>query len=312
MALAHDKSLDALLSRVPVTPFSVTVVIPTLNESQAIGSVIDELRQEKFHIILVVDGHSNDGTTEIAKAKGVTVLQQHGSGKAGALDTAANYVTTPYMLVLDGDGTYPAADAKRLLAHGAEFDEVIGARLRGRENIPCTNRFGNRLISWIFRLLFNVPITDVLSGMYLLRTEKLREMGISSASFDVEIEIASNMAATGAITQVPIGYRSRMGKEKLNTGSGPRILSTLVWMAYYNNPLLLFGVLVALCGIPGIVILAYTGYATLALHVWDSSFAIIGVALILVAMQGAAVSLLALLTKRSEHRILREIRRIAR
>ena len=312
IALTDHRAPDTLPLRAPVTPFTVTVVIPTLNECQAIGLVIDELNKEKLHNILVVDGHSEDGTAEIALAKGAKVIQQHGVGKAGALDTAAGYVTTPYMLVLDGDGTYPAADARKLFAHGMDFDEVIGARTYGRENIPRVNRFGNRLISRVFKLLFGVPITDVLSGMYLLRTERVREMGISSASFDVEVEMASNIAATGGLAQVPIGYRPRIGKEKLNTGSGPRIFSTLFWMAYYNNPLLLFGGLIALCAVPAAAVLVYTAYADIVLGAWHSGYALLGITLLLLATQGAAIAMLALLMKRSESRILRELKRITR
>jgi len=56
-----------------------------LNEAEAIGKVIDELKQEGYKNILVVDGYSNDGTLEIAKQKGAKAIYQHGKGKAGAI-----------------------------------------------------------------------------------------------------------------------------------------------------------------------------------------------------------------------------------
>ena len=66
----------------------VTVVIPTLNEAEAIGKVIDELKQYGIVNIIVVDGHSTDGTPKIAKEKGVKVIFQEGKGKALAIKTA--------------------------------------------------------------------------------------------------------------------------------------------------------------------------------------------------------------------------------
>jgi len=286
----------------------VTVVIPTLNEKEAIGSVIDELRGEGFYNILVVDGYSKDGTPEVARDKGVQVLQQTGPGKAGALSTAARNVDTPFMLVMDGDGTYPANDAHRLLRHANSYDEVIGARVSGRCNIPRMNRAGNWLISKTFKLLFDVPITDVLSGMYLVRTEQMKKMNITATSFDIEVEIASKMTTTGRIAQIPINYRHRIGKQKLHRSDGVKILSTLFWMAYYNNPLLLFGGIASLSAIPAAGILIYTIYSSVYLHVWHSAYALFGGMLGLFAIEAGTLSLWSLLTKRSEGRILLEIR----
>jgi len=295
-----------------VTPDQVTVVIPVLNEREAIGKVLDDLKGQGFDNVLVVDGYSEDGTLEIARSKGAAVLQQHGPGKAGALSTAFEAISTPYVVVMDGDYTYKAADVHRLLAQAGEFDEVIGARTKGRQNIPQVNRFGNWLISKAFKLLFGEPITDVLSGMYLLRTDKVRELQITSTSFDVEVEIAGALASAGRITQVPIGYGERLGTQKLRPTDGGRIIGTLFWMAYYCNPLLLFGALVSLCAIPAVGILAWTLYEKVAFNAWHSGYALLGVMLLLVAGQGAALSLGSLLTRRSENRIMRELARTRR
>jgi len=290
----------------------VTVVIPVLNEREAIGKVLDDLKSEGFEHLLVVDGYSKDGTSEIAQTKGAMVLRQRGAGKAGALATAVDAVSTPYMLVMDGDDTYKAADIVRLLPYAAEYDEVIGARTGGRQNIPLVNRVGNWLISKSFKLLFGEPITDVLSGMYLLKTETMRQVHITSTSFDIEVEIASAIASIGRITQVPIGYGERLGTQKLRSRDGGRIVTTLFWMAYYYNPLLLFGGLISLNAIPAVAILSWALYQKLAFDVWHSGWALFGVTLLLVGTEGAAVALGSLLTKRSEQRIMLEIRKMNR
>jgi len=98
----------------PLSKGDVTVVIPTLNEEEAIGQVIEELKQMGYHNILVVDGYSTDGTAKVAESNGCCVVFQHSKGKCGAIETAIENVKTPYMLVMDGDCTYDPKDIEFL------------------------------------------------------------------------------------------------------------------------------------------------------------------------------------------------------
>ncbi|HSV49901.1 MAG TPA: glycosyltransferase [Candidatus Acidoferrales bacterium] len=96
---------------VSISKDQLTIVIPVKDEELAISSVIDELLLEGFDNILVVDGYSKDKTLQILKEKkSVRVISQHGKGKTGAVKTAIENVTTPYLLVIDGDYTYQAKD----------------------------------------------------------------------------------------------------------------------------------------------------------------------------------------------------------
>ena len=222
-----------------------------LNEAEGIGHVIDDLWDHGFDDILVVDGYSKDGTADIAKLKGVRVLVQNGPGKAGAIKAGIKHLTSAWMLVMDGDGTYRARDVERLVEHAEGQDEVIGRRTDGTENIPRLNRIGNWIISKAFKLLFTAPITDVCSGMYILRRDYAKGLDISSTSFDIEVEIASQVAADGRIVEVPIGYGKRIGQQKLSSARhGVRIVSTLIWMANYYNPVILYSLLVASAIVP--------------------------------------------------------------
>ncbi|MEM0273315.1 MAG: glycosyltransferase [Sulfolobales archaeon] len=86
----------------------LTVIIPTLNEVEGIGLVIDEVLSIGIpkDNILVVDGGSTDGTVDVVRSKDVKLVMQEGRGKASAIATALKYVKTPYVAVLDGDYTY--------------------------------------------------------------------------------------------------------------------------------------------------------------------------------------------------------------
>ena len=106
----------------------LTIVIPTFNEQEAIGKVLDELFSIDLKNILVVDGYSSDGTVRVAKKFGVKVIFQQGTGKTGALKTATDHVETPYMLIMDGDYTYDPSYINRFISRMDSYDEIIGAR----------------------------------------------------------------------------------------------------------------------------------------------------------------------------------------
>ncbi len=282
----------------------VTVVIPTLNERDGIADVIREVKECGYAKILVVDGHSSDGTLEIAKKNGAEVSVQHGKGKTGAIKTALEMVSTEYVLVLDGDGTYNPRDAEEFLAHIEHYDEIIGARMRGRENIPKFNRLGNWLITKTFNLLLGANISDVCSGMYMLKTSVAKALELKTNGFDVEVEIASQMVANDRITEIPITYRERKGEQKLSSlKHGPQILGSVVKMGRVNNPVFLFTGLASLFLVPGLFLLAWTFWDLLLFSVYHEMYLIGGIVLSLLASQAFTVSTVSLLLKRMEKRL---------
>jgi len=288
----------------------ITVVLPTLNEEEAVGKVIDELRGEGFNKILVVDGYSSDGTVDIAKEKGVRVVFQRGSGKAGAIRTALEVVETPYMVVMDADYTYDPGDIKRLLSYAPGYDEVIGLR-SDRGNIPLLHRFGNRVISFVISLLMGRRISDPCSGMYLLRVDRARRLELTSSGFDVEVEIAAQICSNGRICEVPISYRRRLGRRKLSSfRDGLRIIMTAFRVAWMYNPIFIFSSIAALLSIPGALILLqqlYLRYVHGAAR-WSVGWAWLGLLLLVIGLQGFTISTISLLLKRLERRILEGVK----
>ncbi|MEM0060900.1 MAG: glycosyltransferase family 2 protein, partial [Fervidicoccaceae archaeon] len=129
----------------------LTVIIPTLNEKESIGLVLKELFEVGIpkNNIIIVDGRSTDGTDKIAKDLEVRIIYQDGKGKADAVKKGLSLADTKYAIVMDGDYTYPAKYIPYLLetAQRKNCVEVIGARVRGRENIPFINRIGNKIIT---------------------------------------------------------------------------------------------------------------------------------------------------------------------
>ncbi|MEM4309296.1 MAG: glycosyltransferase family 2 protein [Candidatus Nitrosocaldus sp.] len=289
----------------------VTVVIPTLNEEQGIAKVIEELHSLGITNILVVDGYSSDRTVDVARSLGARVIYQHGKGKTGALKAAVEHVSTPYMLVMDGDYTYDASSIERFLQHMDNYDEIIGARVPVDDaSMSRLHKFGNAVITKVFNLLINTNLSDVCSGMYMLKTDTMKEIDLNTSGFDVEAEIAAQIASIGNITEVPINYRARIGRQKLSTWKhGFRIISSIFNLAKVHNPGAFYSLLVSLLLIPAGIIFFNSFVEMMYTGKFSSNWFLVGVALLLVAIQGMSIGVLSLVVKRSQMRLIRMMKR---
>ncbi len=166
------------------------------------------------------------------------------------------------------------------------------------------------MITRTFNLLFGAGLSDVCSGMYLLNTEVAKHLELSSKGFITEVEIAAQTAANHNVTEVPIGYRPRVGKGKLSTWNGFGILSAVVRLAWKHNPLLLFSTIASLAMIPALVLLGWVLFEQYTVRVWHSGWALMGVLMLLFASQAIAVASVSALVKRSEQRITHRIARL--
>jgi dolichol-phosphate mannosyltransferase len=294
----------------PLVKSMVTVVIPTLNEEEGIGKVIEEVKAEGYENILVVDGYSKDNTAEIANQNGVSVVYQHGSGKAGAVKTAVDRVETPFMVFMDGDHTYDPKDIWRLMNHSEHYCHVIGAR--DKNSIPRLHRFGNWVISQVFSVLFIDKVSDVCSGMYLLETDEAKKYRLQEAGFIAEIELAAHSASRESLAEVPISYRPRIGARKLNTWkNGLTILSAAFELARRHNPILLYSGMAGLSLIPAALILGWVVYQELAMRIFHSGWALAGMMMLFVAAQAFTLASVSIMTKHTEERLIKEMKGFA-
>jgi glycosyltransferase involved in cell wall biosynthesis len=286
----------------------VTVVIPVLNEEKAICMVLDEVRAAGYENVLVVDGYSVDGTVKLAETRGVPIVSQNGADKTGAVKTAVDFVKTPYMLVMDGDYTYCAKDIERFLNHDGRYVQVVGVRNRAYMN--WVHRAGNWMITRSFDLLLGAGLSDVCSGMYLLKTDIARELEFNSKRFRTEVEVIAQTVRHGDVTEVPVNYRPRVGKRKLSTWrNGFDILWSVFGLARSYNPIFFFSLLAALATVPGALAVGWALYSKLFLGTWEFNWLLFGSILCLFGGLGWAVATISVLLKRMERRIMRSIKK---
>ena len=292
----------------------VTIIVPVLNEEEAIVPIVKELLGAGYSRILVVDGYSVDNTLAMARSLGVRVVQQHGSGKAGALKTAFEMVETPYLLVMDGDYTYCAGDIEKFLHFADKYDQIFGRRMLGKENIPRLNRFGNWVINTMLGIIYGGTISDVCTGMYMMKTDVARNLTLNSKGFDVEVEIAIQNLYNGSVTEVPINYRKRMGIAKLTRFDGVHILWRILRMSLTYNPVFILASIGSTLGLPGGLILLREFYLRLIYGDtgWSIGYVWLGLILFITGLQCLTISILTLLSKRQENRIIKYIKDLQR
>ncbi|RQD82218.1 MAG: S-layer glycoprotein N-glycosyltransferase AglJ [Methanocalculus sp. MSAO_Arc2] len=233
----------------PIERDDVCILIPTLNEALTIEPLIQEFQEMGFSYILVIDGNSTDGTIELARGAGARVALQSGKGKGDAIIEAFSMIDKPYILMLDGDGTYSPTDADSMLAPLAEgADHVIGERLSGHEKGALTrlNRFGNHIINVLFKWAHGVYLEDILSGYRAFTRPSLFRLDLKESGFEIETEIAAEAVRKELqVAVVPIQYGQRPGTPtKLNPlRDGYKIIKTIYRLAKIGNPLFYFGLI---------------------------------------------------------------------
>jgi glycosyltransferase (TIGR04182 family) len=232
---------------------AVCVLIPTYNEAATIGDIVRSFRELGYDRVLVVDGHSTDGTRERASEAGATVVTQsgrgRGAGKGQAVREGLAMIEREYVLMLDGDGTYDpdAADDVLEPLFADEADHVIANRRADIQPGAMTrlNRLGNWLINHGFRLIHGQHLTDILSGYRAFSLESARQLTLTEDGFGIETEMSVECVKHGQrVRVVPITYHARPDDSQTNLHpfrDGAVILLTLYRMAKTSNPLFYFG-----------------------------------------------------------------------
>jgi glycosyltransferase involved in cell wall biosynthesis len=199
----------------------ISVVIPTLNEAQAIGEVVASVPKDKVTQIIVVDNGSIDGTAERAIAAGAQVTHEPRRGYGSACLAGAKAARGSDIIVfLDGDRS---DDPRQLDLIAAPLiqkraDLTIGSRIGGeleRGSMPLHGRLGNRLIVLILRGLYGVRITDI-GSFRAIRTRALFNLNMEQMTYGWPVEMVVKAARKGLrIKSIPIRYRRRIGVSKV-------------------------------------------------------------------------------------------------
>ncbi len=257
---------------------SIIVIVPALDEGEAIGGVIERIKRAlkgfEFEIV-VVDGFSIDDTALIAKQLGATVLTEKSHGYGAAYLTGFEYATSKndnsIVVMIDADSTYNPEDIPALIDPILEgkADLTLANRFADMEPnaMSLRNKLGNKVISKIVSKLYGVGITDSQSGFRAISANCLRAMFLEAKGMPLATEMLIEARKLEArIMEVPIKYHVRVGDSKVRAlHDGYGILSTSLRLVSELNPFLIYGSLALLFYLFGAV---FALYALLGWYQW--------------------------------------------
>ncbi len=215
---------------------TLAVLIPCLNEEKGIASVVSEYRRAFPEArILVVDNGSTDGTATAARAASAEVILEERRGKARAVATALNLIDEDLVLMVDGDGTYPAEGARLLFPLCEQgMDMVTGLRTpKGSEAVfRRFHRGGSALFHAAMSVVFGYSPRDLFSGLRLFSRRFYKNVPILFRGFELETELTIQAVEKGfRVAEAPVPFRERAEgtASKLRTvRDGTRILRLIL------------------------------------------------------------------------------------
>ena len=230
---------------------AVSVVVPTRNEAKNLEIILPAIAAvvPAVHEIIVVDGHSVDGSLEVARRvlPSVRTLSQTRKGKGNALACGFAAATGDVVVMFDADGSADPAEIPAFVAAlvaGADFAKGSRFTAGGRsDDITLLRKIGNFGLNGVANTLFGTSFTDLCYGYNAFWVDLLPTLELPATDapapadgmlwgdgFEIETVLNCRIARSGlTVTEVPSIERRRMfGDTNLRTfADGTRVLRTL-------------------------------------------------------------------------------------
>jgi glycosyltransferase involved in cell wall biosynthesis len=207
-----------------MTTNNVALVIPALDEEEALRHLLAELPASYARWIIVVDNNSTDATASVAHAAGAIVVTEPGRGYGRACwrgFKTASELGASIVVFMDGDGSDDPADLPIMLAPIIEgrADLVMGLRVNKRSQpgaIPPQARLGNWLVSRLISIMYHVHVHDI-GSFRVVRCSALEALHMHEMTFGWPVEMLVKAARSCyRIEEVAIHYRHRShGRSKV-------------------------------------------------------------------------------------------------
>ena len=229
----------------------IAVLVPCYNEEAAVGAVVADFRKALPSAkIYVYDNNSKDRTIELARAAGAEVRSEKHQGKGHVVRRMFADVDADIYVLVDGDATYDAPSAPRMIDKllAEHLDMVVG--LRVDQQVAAYrpgHRTGNWMLTSFLASVFGEAFKDILSGYRVFSRRFVKSFPVLSDGFEIETELsvhALELALPVAEVDTPYYARPEGSFSKLNTWrDGFRILGTILKLYRSEKPLRFFTVI---------------------------------------------------------------------
>jgi len=252
----------------------VAILVPCYNEEAAIAKVVEDFRAAlPDAIVYVYDNNSRDQTVARAREAGAVVRTETRQGKGNVVRRMFADIEADIYVLVDGDDTYDAGASPRMIAQMVSdgADLLTARRIHTDAAAYRTGHLlGNRMLTGLTALLFNVHLTDMLSGYRVFSRRFVKSFPFTAEGFAIETELTVHaVRLMMPMTELDTRYKERpLGSvSKLNTyRDGLRILGTIGYLVREERPLvffatiaLLFAAVAALIGAPVVSEYVQTG-----------------------------------------------------
>ncbi len=232
-----------------VTAPRVVVLIPCHDEEITIAKVVGDFRATlPMATVYVFDNNSSDASAGLASAANAQVRHVGLKGKGNVLRRMFADIDADIYVLVDGDDTYDANTASRMVAMlvAQSLDMVVGVRAStGASAYRRGHAFGNRLLTGFLSWLFGRNCTDILSGYRAFSRRFVKSFPVLSSGFEIETELTVHALEMSLPTgEVITAYKERPAgsASKLKTyGDGLRILLTMVRLFSTERPFAFYG-----------------------------------------------------------------------
>src|SRR5437660_6474064 len=259
-----------------MTPSSIriAVLVPCFNEEAAVATVVADFRKALPSAeIFVYDNNSTDRTIAVARAAGAQVRSERRQGKGHVVRRMFADIDADVYVLVDGDATYDAASAPRMIDAllSERLDMVVGLRVdQAAAAYRRGHRTGNWMLTSFLSQVFGKAFKDILSGYRVFSRRFVKSFPVLSDGFEIETELsvhALELALPVAEVETPYYARPEGSFSKLNTWQdGLRIFNTMLKLNRSERPLRFFsaiGIVLALLsiafGLPVVITFLETG-----------------------------------------------------
>jgi glycosyltransferase involved in cell wall biosynthesis len=233
------------------TTLRIAVLVPCFNEEAAVATVVADFRKAlPFATIYVYDNNSGDRTVEVARGAGAEVRAERRQGKGHVVRRMFADVDADVYVLVDGDATYDAPSAPRMIERllGDRLDMVVGLRVdQEQAAYRMGHRTGNWMLTGFLSEVFGQAFKDILSGYRVFSRRFVKSFPVLSDGFEIETELsvhALELSLPVAEIETPYYARPAGSVSKLNTWrDGFRILRTILKLYRSEKPLRFFTVI---------------------------------------------------------------------
>ncbi|MCF8468513.1 MAG: glycosyltransferase family 2 protein, partial [Sneathiella sp.] len=228
---------------------SIAVMVPCLNEEMTIGQVIADFKAAlPAAKIIVCDNASTDNTAVVAQQAGAEIIYEDLPGKGNAIRRLFSDIEADIYIMVDGDATYEASLAPRLVAHLLEhrLDMVCAKRVASAETAYRKGHvLGNRMFSGIVARVFGRRFEDILTGYRVFSRRFVKSFPLLSEGFEIETELTIHaLELNMPVAEIASVYveRPEGSDSKLNTfADGLKITKLIIKLIKDERSMSFFG-----------------------------------------------------------------------